>query len=67
MLIDQIIEFELTEPWPPSRTYTPKTGYFHDKTKISQENLKVDYLLQKISYEAMYFISPHLGQTTYTI
>ena len=31
MLIEQIIEFELRMP---GRTYIPKTGYFHDKTKI---------------------------------
>ena len=38
MLIEQIFEFELKEPGPPSRTYTPKPGCFHDKTKISKAN-----------------------------
>ena len=45
MLIEQIIEFELGRPGIPGRTYTPTTGYFHDKTKISQENLRVNYYL----------------------
>ena len=30
MLIEQIIEFELIGPWPPGRTCTPTTRYFHD-------------------------------------
>ena len=41
MLIEQIIEFEFRGPEPPSRTCTPKTGYFHDKTKISKANSRV--------------------------
>ena len=48
MLIEQIIEFELRGCGPPGRSYAPKTGYFYDKTKISQENLRVNhYLLLK--------------------
>ena len=39
MLIEQVIEFELRGPGPPNRTCTPTAGYFHDKTKISMENL----------------------------
>ena len=31
MLIEKIIEFESRVP---GRTYIPKTGYFHDKTKL---------------------------------
>ena len=46
MLIKQIIEFELRGPGPSGPTRTPVTGYFHDKTKISKENLRVDYYLQ---------------------
>ena len=38
MIIEQINEFELRGPELPSRTQTPKTGYFHDKTKISEAN-----------------------------
>ena len=47
MLIEQIIEFTLRGLWPLNRTCTPTTGYFHVKTKISMENLRVDYLLLK--------------------
>ena len=45
MLIEQIIKFELRGDGPPDRTCTPITGCFHDKTKISDENLQVDYYL----------------------
>ena len=45
MLIEQTIELQLWGPGPPGRTNTPITGYFHDKTKISKENLRVDYYL----------------------
>ena len=45
MLIERIIEHQLRGPGPPSQTYTPVTGYFHDKTKIAKENLRVDYYL----------------------
>ena len=45
MLIEQIIELQLRGPVPPDQTRTPITGYFHDKTKISQENLRMDYYL----------------------
>ena len=44
MLIKQIIEFKLRGLGPLNRTCTPKTGYFHVKTKISRKNLRVDYL-----------------------
>ena len=43
MLIKQITEFELRGPGPFGRTCTPTTGYFYDKTKISKENLRLDY------------------------
>ena len=42
MLIEQIIDLNWGA-WPPGRTYTPTTGYFHDKIKISKKNLLVDY------------------------
>ena len=45
MLIEQIIELQLRVPGPPDQTCTLITGYFHDKTKISTENLQVDYYL----------------------
>ena len=47
MLIEQIIEFKLKGLGPRNRTCTPTTGYFHVKTKYSEENLRVDYLLLK--------------------
>ena len=46
MLIILINKFELREPWPAARICTPTTGYFYDETKISKENLRVDYYLQ---------------------
>ena len=45
MPIEQIIEFELRGPGPPGRTCTPITGCFYEKTKISKENVGVDYSL----------------------
>ena len=45
MLIEQIIEHQLRGPGPPDQTCTPTNGYFHDKTKGSRENLRVDYYL----------------------
>ena len=46
MLIEQTIELQLRGPGPPGGTCTPITGYyFHDKTKISMKNLRVDYYL----------------------
>ena len=45
MPIEQIIEFKLMGPGPPSCTCTPTTGYFHDKRKIFKENLRMDYYL----------------------
>ena len=45
MLIKQIIKVEWRGPVPPGRTCTSITAYAHDKTKISKENLGVDYYL----------------------
>ena len=42
-LIEQVIELQLRGPGPPGRICTPITGYFHDKTKISKENLRVEF------------------------
>ena len=41
MHIVQITEFELRVPGPHGLTCTPKTGYLHDKTKISEANIRV--------------------------
>ena len=45
MLIEQIIELQWRGPGPPGLTCTSITGYFHDKTKISKENLLVGFHL----------------------
>ena len=45
MLIEEIIELQLRGPGPPGRTNIPITGNFHEKTKTSKENLRVDYYL----------------------
>ena len=41
MLIEQILE--LRGPGLPGRTCTPITSYFHDKTIIFMEYIRVDY------------------------
>ena len=55
-----LIELQLRGPGPPGRTNIPITGYFHDKTKISKENLRVDYylLLNVARNNAPYFPLP---------
>ena len=45
MLIEQIVQLQLRGPGPLGLTCTPITGYFHDKTKISKENLRVGFHL----------------------
>ena len=45
MLIEPIIEFEWRSLGLLDRTCTLTTSYFHVKTKISKENLRVDYYL----------------------
>ena len=64
MLIEQIIEFELRVL--PGCTSTSKTGYFYDKTKISQHIFSSEISL-KVLHEAMYPAFPYLGQVTYRI
>ena len=46
MLIEQIVELQLIGPGPPGLTCTSITGYFHEKTIISTENLRVGFHLQ---------------------
>ena len=46
MIIEQIIEYDLRGPGPPGHSCTSTTGNFYNKTKISKENLRVDYYLQ---------------------
>ena len=45
MFIEQTIKFEFRGFVSLGRTCTPTTGYFHDKTKIYKENLRMDYYL----------------------
>ena len=62
MLIEQIFDFELRGPGPPSRgpKCTHTTYYFYDKTKISNENnVRVDYyLLLKYCTSQCVLLSP---------
>ena len=58
MFAEQIIEFELRGRGPPGRTCTPRTGDFHDKTKISKKNLRLNYhVLLNILQKAMHLAS----------
>ena len=45
----------------PGRTHTPTTGYFHDKTKISKANLRVNYCLQLKYCKRQYTLLPLPG------
>ena len=59
MLIEQIIELQWRGPGLSGGTCTPITSYFHDKTKISEENLRVDfYLLLKCCKKQCILLPP---------
>ena len=60
MRIEQIVELQLRGPGPPGRTCTSITSYFHDKTKISEENLRVGFrlLLKCYTRQRTYFLLP---------
>ena len=45
MVIEEIVVFELKRPGPNGSTCTLTTAYSYDKTKISKENLRVNYYL----------------------
>ena len=45
MFLEQTIKFDFRGLVPIGRINTLATGYFYDKTKISKENLRVDYYL----------------------
>ena len=45
MLIEQIVELQLRGPGPLGLTCISITGYFHDKTKTSKENLRMGFHL----------------------
>ena len=60
MFIEQTIKFEFRGLVPRSRVCTPATGYFYDKTKLSKENLRVDYyLLLKYCSRQCTLLSPN--------
>ena len=65
MLIEQIIEFHLRRPGPPGRTCTFIIAWFHDKTKIFKENLRVDYYLQLKYCWRQCSLTSFLGQTNH--
>ena len=70
MLFEQIIEFELMGPGYPGRTFTPKTEYFHDKTKISKGKSSSELIFPSQGVaggNVAYLASHHLGQVTYKI
>ena len=55
MLIQQIFEFQLSEPGPPGRTCTPTTDYFYEKNKYLTEKSSSKLLFTaKTLHEAMY-------------
>ena len=56
MLVEQIIEFQFWGPGPTGRTCTPIAGYFHDKTKISKEDLRVDYYVLLLNIAGGYVL-----------
>ena len=62
MLVEQI--FELRGPWLPGRKGISITGYFHDKTIISKENIRLDcYLQLKYCWRQMRFTLPAWAKT----
>ena len=52
MLIEQIIEVE-SRVLGLQVVHIPKTGYFHDKTKIFKANFRVNDLMLKILQKTM--------------
>ena len=66
MLIEQIVELQLRGPGPPGLTCTSINGYFHDKTKISKENLQSGFsFAAKMLHETMQLTSPYVDQIAY--
>ena len=59
MLIEQTIKFEFRGLVSLGRICAPATGYFYDKIKISEKNLRADYyLLQKYCSRRCTLLSP---------
>ena len=71
MLIEKIIEIELSGSGPPGRICTSTTGYFHDMTKQKPLRNIVERITllftAKILQEAMYITLSYLGLITYKI
>ena len=61
MHIEQINEFGLRRPAPPGHTYASTSGYFHEKTKVTKENLRVDHYLPKVESSRTHFNVLGLG------
>ena len=66
MVIEQIIEFRLRGSGHPGRTCTLTTGYFHDKTKIFEENRRVNYYFLLKYCRRQYFILPPIWAKSLT-
>ena len=67
MLSEKNIEFELSGPGPPGRTYTSITGYFYEK-KNSKNNLRLEYyLVLKYCTRQCAFNFLYLGPINYKI
>ena len=65
MLIKQFIEFESRKTWIRGRMCASTTGYFHDKTKISMADLRVNYfLLSKYCRRQCTLLPLYLGLIT---
>ena len=67
MLIEQIIEFQWKGHGPPGLTCTSITGYFHDKTKISKENLQGGFHLLLKCCTRQYTLLPPTWSKSRTI
>ena len=65
MLIEQIIEFESRVPGLLV-VHIPKTGYFHDKTKILKGKSSMNDLMLKMLQKAMYLDSSGQSQNSTT-
>ena len=66
MLFEQVIEFDVRKPAPPAVLVLLLQIIFVPKTKISKENLRVDYYLMLKYYSGQCtLLPPCLGQITY--
>ena len=64
MFIEQTIKFEFRGLVPLDGICAPAIDYFHDKTKISKKNLRVDYyLLLKYCTRQCTLLSPNRAKS----